>query len=52
VTWEFLTTPGRRLNWDVGITGLETEARRNGRGVGATNHCLYGRDAILEEVLD
>lgn len=50
--WEFFTTPGRRLAWQHGLTGLEVEAAGNRRGVGTTNHCLHGASAIIEEVLD
>ena len=52
VAWEFLTTPGRRLNWSVGITDLVVEAPGNRRGVGTTNHCVHGPMAIIEEVAD
>jgi hypothetical protein len=54
VVWEFLTTPGRRVAWSVGtgVTSVTVEAPGNRRGVGATNHCMHGKDAIIEEVLD
>lgn len=54
VVWEFLTTPGRRVAWSVGtgVTAVIVEAPGNRRGVGATNHCMHGKDAIVEEVLD
>jgi hypothetical protein len=52
VTWEFVTAPGRRVQWQVGVTGVEVIATGNRRGVGATNHCLHGADASVEELLD
>ncbi|GGI47529.1 hypothetical protein BCL57_002226 [Agromyces flavus] len=52
VAWEFLTAPGRRLEWEEGLTGLEVLAVGNRRGVGTTNHCLHGDETIVEEVLD
>lgn len=52
VAWEFLTTPGRRLGWQVGVTGLEVVAAGNRRGVGTTNHCVHGEEAVIEELLD
>lgn len=52
LAWEFMTAPGRRLGWQYGITGFEQVAAGNRRGVGATNHCIHGKDVILEEVLD
>jgi Polyketide cyclase / dehydrase and lipid transport./Protein of unknown function (DUF2652). len=52
VVWEFLTTPGRRRAWQHGVTDVLVEAKGNRRGVGTTNHCMHGKDAIVEEVLD
>jgi uncharacterized protein YndB with AHSA1/START domain len=54
VVWEFLTAPGRRVAWSVGtgVTSVSVDAPGNRRGVGATNHCMHGKDAIIEEVLD
>ena len=52
VLWEFVTAPGRRLGWQLGVTGVEVIATGNRRGVGATNHCLHGSEAKIEEVLD
>jgi Polyketide cyclase / dehydrase and lipid transport len=51
VAWEFVTTPGRRITWQ-GVTGVKVIATGNRRGVGATNHCMHGEDASIEEVLD
>ena len=54
VVWEFLTTPGRRVAWSTGtgVTAVIVDAPGNRRGVGATNHCMHGKDAIVEEILD
>ena len=48
--WEFLTTPGRRVAWQYGVTEVIQDTSR--RAVGTTNHCMHGKDAIIEEVLD
>jgi len=50
--WEFLTTPGRRVAWQAGVTDVIQDATGNRRAVGTTNHCMHGKDAIIEEVLD
>ncbi len=50
--WEFLTTPGRRVEWQAGVTDVIQDATGNRRAVGTTNHCMHGKDAIVEEVLD
>ena len=53
VAWEFLTTPGRRMTWQPGLTEFVITGASGGRrGVGATNHCIHGQDAVLEEILD
>ncbi len=52
VAWEFVTTPGRRVAWQIGVSAVEVIATGNRRGVGATNHCLHGKDASIEELLD
>jgi hypothetical protein len=52
VAWEFVTTPGRRVAWQLGVTGVELIASGNRRGVGATNHCMHGENATIEELLD
>ncbi|HYC06683.1 MAG TPA: DUF2652 domain-containing protein, partial [Candidatus Binatia bacterium] len=50
LAWEFVTTPGRRTGWQAGVTGVEGIGDR--RGVGAANHCMHGKDVIVEEILD
>jgi len=50
--WEFLTTPGRRTAWQFGVTEVIQDSPGNRRAVGTTNHCMHGKDAIVEEVLD
>jgi len=52
VAWEFVTAPGRRVLWQVGVAKVEVTATGNRRGVGATNHCLHGADVSVEELLD
>jgi class 3 adenylate cyclase/uncharacterized protein YndB with AHSA1/START domain len=52
IIWEFITAPGRRTAWQHGVTDVIVEAKGNRRGVGATNHCMHGKDAVIEEILD
>jgi hypothetical protein len=52
IAWEFVTTPGRRVAWTPGVTGVDVIAAGNRRGVGATNHCMHGKNASVEELLD
>ncbi len=51
-TWEFLTSPGRRVLWTAGSTGVEESPINGRRGTGTINHCLHGKDVIVEEILD
>ena len=52
VAWEYATQPGRRVAWSHGVTDVIVDAPGNRRGVGTTNHCMHGKDEILEQVLD
>lgn len=51
VTWEWITSPARRLQWQTGVTAIDEAAAGGRRGAGTINHCIHGRDAIVEEVL-
>ncbi len=53
VAWEFITTPGRRKEWQFGATDIIVTGSVGGRrGPGSTNHCMHGTDAVIEEILD
>ena len=52
LAWEAITTPGGRMAWSVGVTGVTTDGAGNRRAVGATNHCMHGKEEILEQILD
>jgi hypothetical protein len=53
LAWEFVTQPGRRLGWQAGTTEILVSNDQGGRrGVGTTNHCMHGKDAVTEEILD
>ena len=51
-TWEFLTAPGHRVTWTAGATAVEEDVANGRRGAGTVNHCMHGKDVIIEEVLD
>ncbi|HLN08824.1 MAG TPA: hypothetical protein VK281_07690 [Xanthobacteraceae bacterium] len=49
--WEHFTVPGQWQKWWPADAINENSS--NGRkGVGTQNHCMHGKDAIIEEVLD
>jgi uncharacterized protein YndB with AHSA1/START domain len=53
LAWAFVTEPGRRLGWQTGTTEiLVSNAPGGRRAVGTTNHCMHGKDAVVEEILD
>jgi uncharacterized protein YndB with AHSA1/START domain len=51
VVWEWVTSPARRPQWQAGVIAVNEEFTGGRRGVGTTNHCVHGRDAIVEEIL-
>jgi hypothetical protein len=53
LAWAFVTEPGRRMGWQAGTTEiLVSKAQGGRRAVGTTNHCMHGKDAVIEEILD
>jgi Protein of unknown function (DUF2652) len=51
VLWEYLTVPSQWQKWWPTDALVEQSASRR-RGVGAQVHCMHGKDAIIEELLD
>jgi uncharacterized protein YndB with AHSA1/START domain len=49
--WEFLTVPGQWQKWWP-TDGLVEHSANRRRGVGTQVHCMHGKDAIIEELLD
>jgi uncharacterized protein YndB with AHSA1/START domain len=53
VAWEFLTRPGQRMSWQPWVTEVTVKGATGGRrGPGSANHCMHGKDAVIEEILD
>ncbi|MCV0402857.1 MAG: DUF2652 domain-containing protein [Chloroflexi bacterium] len=52
VTWRYLTDPGLRGSWQPGIRTIDQSTADGRRGLGTQNHCVHGRGASLEEILD
>jgi uncharacterized protein YndB with AHSA1/START domain len=51
VVWEHCTLPGLRAQWQPTDAVIEQTAQGR-RGVGTQNHCMHGKDVIIEEILD
>jgi uncharacterized protein YndB with AHSA1/START domain len=49
--WEHFTTPGHRPKWQ-GADIVHEKSATGRRGVGTQNHCMHGKDAVVEDVLD
>jgi hypothetical protein len=53
VAWQFLTRPGQRMSWQPWVTEVTVKGTTGGRrGPGSANHCMHGKDAVVEEILD
>ena len=53
VAWDFLTKPGQRMTWQPWVTDVAIQGATGGRrGPGSANHCMHGKDAVIEEILD
>jgi uncharacterized protein YndB with AHSA1/START domain len=53
LTWDWITSPARRIQWQHGTTDIQpVDGTAGRRGVGTVNHCIHGKDTIVEEVLD
>ena len=52
ITWEYVTSPARRPRWQHGVIKVVEELGNGRRGVGTVNHCVHGKDAVVEEILD
>jgi uncharacterized protein YndB with AHSA1/START domain len=51
VVWDLVTSPAHHTRWQR-ADGVVENAARGRRGAGTQNHCLHGKDAIIEDVLD
>lgn len=52
LVFEVLTSPLQRPAWDAGIDYIREESPTGRRGPSTVNHCMHGKDAVVEEILD
>jgi uncharacterized protein YndB with AHSA1/START domain len=53
IAWDWITSPARRIQWQAGATAIQmVEGTAGRRGAGTVNHCIHGKDTLIEEVLD
>jgi uncharacterized protein YndB with AHSA1/START domain len=49
--WEFVTSPAHHTRWQRADSLVEATVKGR-RGAGTRNHCVHGKDAIIEDILD
>lgn len=52
LVWEYETSPARRPQWQEGVIRIEESSIKGRRGVGTVSHCVHGKNASVEEILD
>ncbi len=52
IVWSFMTDPAIRPRWQAGVEAVTQLATTPRRGIGTTNHCMHGKDILIEEILD
>jgi len=52
IVWEYLTSPTLRLLWQSGTIRIVEDMGSGRRGAGTVNHCIHGKAAVVEEILD
>jgi uncharacterized protein YndB with AHSA1/START domain len=52
LTWAHLTEPRLRAVWTPGVERVDQTTPDGRRGTGTRNHCIHGKNASLEEILD
>ena len=52
VVWDWLTTPSLRIQWQHGATRIDQTPLDGRVGVGTVNHCVHGKDVMVEEVVE
>jgi uncharacterized protein YndB with AHSA1/START domain len=53
LVWEYLTAPALRPMWQQAVEAVLPQAGPAGRrGIGTVNHCMHGKDVIVEQVVD
>jgi uncharacterized protein YndB with AHSA1/START domain len=52
VVWAFITDPALRPRWQADVEEVDELPTAPRRGAGTTNHCMHGKDVLVEEILD
>ena len=49
--WDLVTSPQHHARWQRSDGVIENSAKGR-RGAGTQNHCLHGKDAVIEDIVD
>jgi uncharacterized protein YndB with AHSA1/START domain len=49
--WDLVTSPAHHARWQRS-DGVIENAAKGRRGAGTQNHCLHGKDAVIEDIVD
>lgn len=52
IVWDYITTPAKRMLWQVDTVRLDEKSPAGVRGTGTRNHCVHGEFEVHEEILD
>ncbi len=52
VVWTYMTDPALRPSWQAGVDKVDELPSSPRRGTGTVNHCMHGKDVLIEEILD
>ena len=52
IVWEYISSPQLRAQWGVGLDRVDQMDPTGRRRPGTVNHCIHGKDLILQEFLD
>ncbi|MCA1736848.1 MAG: DUF2652 domain-containing protein [Actinobacteria bacterium] len=52
LVWEFISSPVLRPQWALGMTSIDQVDPGGRRRPGTLNHCMHGKDVILQEFID
>ena len=52
LVWEYISSPVLRPQWSAGMTRIDQLDPTGRRRPGTVNHCMHGKDMILQEFID
>ena len=52
MVWEYISSPQLRAQWGVGLDRVDQMDPTGRRRPGTVNHCIHGKDLILQEFID